>query len=194
MSYFHDLSKAQKEAYEDAHAFFGDKAHEKTYEVLIGAVSSLNCWLEYYVRTNRFSEEVSDFFAEAVNDAILAYSFARVGTWRPSLQSLRSTLENTLFFLYYKDHPVELQLWQQQKHRIGFTDLVAYFKGHPLLAGFNHQTDTGIVRLEDAYSSLSKAVHGSVSYFRMVNMAPLQELPSTHVTDVVELSRFRTTM
>lgn len=91
---------------------------------------------------------------------------------------MRSTLENTLYFLYYKDHPVELQLWQQQRHRLGFTDLIAYFKGHPLLAEFNHQSETGIVALEDAYASLSKAVHGSVSYFRMVSKAPLQELPS----------------
>lgn len=194
MSYFQTLSQSQKNAYEDAHAFFGEKVHEKTYEELIGAVSSLNCWLEYYVRTDRFPQEVSDFFAEAVNDAILAYSFARVGTWRPALQSLRSTLENTLHFLYYKDHPVELQLWQQQRHRIGFTDLVAYFKAHPLLAGFNHQSDTGIVALEDAYASLSKAVHGSVSYFRMVSKAPLQELPSIHVADAVELSRFKSTV
>jgi hypothetical protein len=194
MSYLQTLSQSQKQAYEEAHRFFGDQTHEKTYEELISAVSSLNCWLEYYVRTNRFAEEVSDFFAEAVNDAILAYSFARVGTWRPALQSLRSTLENTLHFLYYKDHPVELQLWQQQRHRLGFTELISYFKGHPLLAGFNHQSETGIVQLEDAYASLSKAVHGSVSYFRMVSKAPLQELPSIHVADPVELLRFRSTL
>lgn len=191
MSYLRDLSRSQKNAFLNAFEFFSDGAHQKTYEDLIASISSLQSWLEYYVTTANFESKVIDFFSEAVNDAILAYSFARVGTWRPALQSLRSTLENSLYFLYYKDHPIELLLWEKQKHRLGFTDLNLYFKGHPLLCGHNHQIETGIDAIEKSYAELSKAVHGSVAYFRMVGKSSFEYLPSIHVKDAVELSRFR---
>lgn len=194
MSYFQSLSASQKAAYLKAHSFFSDPAFEKTYEDLMKSVASLQSWLEYYVNTNRFDAKVSAFFTEAVNDAILAYSFARVGTWRPALQNLRSTLENSLCFLYYKDHPVELMLWARQKHRVGFSDLSQYFKAHPLLCDYSHQSETGIDTLDKCYSGLSKAVHGSVDYFRMVKNSPLERLPSIHVKDAIELSRFKTTL
>jgi hypothetical protein len=178
----------------EAHSFFSDKAYVQSYLDLITCVASLQSWLEYYVRTNRFDAAVSAFFAEAVNDAILAYSFARVGTWRPALQSLRSTLENSLYFLYYKDHPVELLLWSKQNHRMGFTELSHYLKSHPLLSGYNHQTEIGIGTLDRCYADLSKAVHGSVDHFRMVVKTPFEELPSIHALNAIELARFRKTL
>ena len=193
MTYFQDLSKAQRDSFLAAHDYFSDAAHEPVYEQLIELVASLQGWLEYYVKTDRFPENVGNFFAEAVNDAILAYYFARVGTWRPAYQSLRSTLENSLYFLYYKDHPVELKLWEAQQHRMGFTALHGYLKGHPDLAVFNLQI-TGLEAIDASYASLSRAVHGSVEYFRMVSKAPNQELPSIHVHSPIELSHFKTAL
>lgn len=192
MGYFSDLSDSQRHAYLDAHAFFSDSGSEKSFTGIISSIASLQSWLEYFVSA-RFNASVSAFFTEAVNDAILSYSFARVGTWRPALQSLRSTLENCLFFLYYKDHSVELALWSRQKHRIGFTELCHYLRAHPDLSDRNHQSETGIEHLEKAYSQLSQAVHGSVDHFRMVvKTSSSHELPAIHVKSPVELSRYRT--
>lgn len=191
MSYFEELSAAQKDAFLDAHAFFSDTASERIFAKIIPSISSLQSWLEYYVLTDRFGQLVSDFFSEAVNDAILSYSFARVGTWRPALQSLRSTIENVLFFLYYKDHPIELALWHKQKHRIGFTHLCQYLRAHPFLSERDHQSETGIDDVEKAYARLSQAVHGSVEHFRMVKKSGTGKLPSVHVKSVPELSRYR---
>lgn len=190
MTYFDEISNAQKKAFLEAHTFFSNAQTEQHFVKAIPQISSLQCWLEYFVMTDRFRESVAGFFSEAVNDAILSYMFARVGTWRPALQSLRSALENTLFFLYYKDHQIELSLWANQKHRIGFSELCQYFRSHPNLVGLDHQSETGVGQLEIAYSKLSKAVHGSVESFRMVAKSPADQLPAVHVHSPVELSRY----
>jgi hypothetical protein len=192
MSLFSDFSNTQISAFTEAHGFFSDSASEKQFNSIFSSIASLQAWLEYFVDTNRFSEKTQMFFFEAVNDAILSCYFARVGTWRPAIQSLRSTLENCLQFLYYKDHLVELKLWENQKHKIGFQRLEEYLKQHPILAGHDHQSETGLVQIEQSYSLLSKAVHGSVDGFRMVSKSPGKQLPSIHVNSMVELSRYRT--
>ena len=55
-------------------------------------------------------KDSADFFLEAHNDAVVSHVSASFGSWRSSLQSLRSIIENSLCSIYYNDHPVELQL------------------------------------------------------------------------------------
>lgn len=184
------LAASQKDAFLEAHTFFSNPTHDKHFNDMVQSLASLQSWLEYFIVPTSFGSDVRNFFVEAVNDSIIAYSQARVGTWRPALQCLRSTLENALVFLYYKDHPVELQLWTQQQHRMGFAELCTYLKAHPLLLKFDHQSETGIVVLGEIYSELSRAVHGSVTFMRMTAKAPKEELPSMHIHSPAELSRF----
>ncbi len=125
---------------------------------------SLNAW-----RTDLLNSEVSAgsmaFFLEAQNDGLLSHVLARLGCWRSSLKSLRSCIENVYQCLYYKDHPVELELWHTGKHRLGFSELHSYLLKHPKISGVP-STLAGIDLLQQEYATLSRAVHGAAP-FRM---------------------------
>ena len=116
------------------------------------------------------SAESLGFFLEAQNDALVSHVFARCGSWRSALKSLRSSVENICFCLYYMDHPVELQLWESGKHKPGFTATKDYLLSHPRLANLDIAI-TGLQTVADEYSTLSRAVHASAKSFRMTDDA-----------------------
>jgi hypothetical protein len=107
------------------------------------------------------------FFLEAQNDAITSHVLAAYGGWRSSLKALRSCIENVCFAMYYKDHPVELQLWDRGKHRLAYSELAAYFEVHPAFDGIGSASP--LAQLGHEYSTLSRAVHGTGKTFRMSN-------------------------
>ena len=106
------------------------------------------------------------FFLEAQNDALTSHVLARAGVWRSALKALRSCIENVMFSMYYKDHPVELQLWHDGSHKLNYSELAAYFAAHPAFVGVPPQR-SGLDRLTAEFSTLSRAVHGSAKSFRM---------------------------
>lgn len=68
--------------------------------------------------------------------------------------------------LYFRDHPVELELWKADQFRIGFAELKRYFESHPRI-GQKDAELAGLNVLGKQYRILSKAVHGSGIEFRM---------------------------
>lgn len=126
---------------------------------------SLNKWRSPFL-SSRVSEESMYFFIEALNDGLYSHVLASLGAWRVSLKTLRSCIENTLNCLYYKDHPVELALWKEGKHRTNPSELFTYLRYHPIVSRVNN-IDRYIGQLESEYSVLSRAVHGSGETFRM---------------------------
>jgi hypothetical protein len=128
-------------------------------------VATLNAWRTLLL-DNDVKNESIQFFLEAQNDALTAHVFANMGAWRSSLKALRSCIENVFFCLYYKDHPVELTLWKQGKHKLGFSELHKYIESHPDFSGKSANV-SGLEIIKAEYSTLSKAVHGSSGLFRM---------------------------
>lgn len=115
-----------------------------------------------------FSPASAAFFLEAHNDALSSHVNASIGAWRSSLQNLRSSLENTLAAFYFKDHPIELKLWEQGSFRPAFSDLHKYMREHPVLHGVPLEL-SGLDLFKSEYGTLSKAVHGSAINFRMTD-------------------------
>ncbi len=113
-----------------------------------------------------FTPEVAAFFVEAQNDALTSHVLASFGAWRPALNTLRSCIEDVFGTFYFKDHPVELQLWSKGKFRLGFSSTLKYFQEHPALTSVGAWLD-GLEILKEEYATLSKAVHGSAKSFRM---------------------------
>jgi hypothetical protein len=139
--------------------------HEDIFVESYQFLTSINVWRELIIK-NRVAESAYAFFVEAHNDAVSSHAFARMGSWRAALKSLRSCIENVLFCEYYKDHPVELRLWDQGKHKISFSETMNYFDSHPDISDL--PTDfTDLPRLQREYGTLSRAVHGSAPSFRM---------------------------
>jgi hypothetical protein len=126
---------------------------------------SLQAWRSELLE-NTISAESLSFFLEAQNDALTSHVLASFGAWRSSLKSLRSCIENILFCIYYKDHPVELELWHSGQHKLTFTAVEKYLAAHPALDGISPSV-SGITLLSGEYSTLSKAVHASAKGFRM---------------------------
>lgn len=127
-------------------------------------IISLQAWRIYLEPA--ISADSLAFFAEAQNDALSSHVFGRLGSWRVALKCLRSCAENVLFCLYYKDHPIELELWASHKHRLSFADTITYFRKHPLTSSMPDAV-TGLATLQKEYTILSAAVHASASKFRM---------------------------
>ncbi len=128
-------------------------------------LTSLHAWRTYVIEP-MVPTDAAKFFIEAQNDSLSSHVFARCGSWRASLKSLRSCIENVFFCQYYKDHPIELRLWANGKHRMAFAECLLYFRQHPDLQGFERNL-AGLDRLEREYAVLSRAVHGSAPSFRM---------------------------
>lgn len=147
---------------------------------------TLNSWAEYLLQ-GTFEPNVMEFFIEAQNDALIAHLLARQGMWRPSLQSLRSCIENVLVGHYYCDHSVELKQWEQGEHRIGFTALGTYFTGHPNFQRCRNPNLSSIEILKREYAVLSKAVHGSSKAFRM---GDVNKIPNVYLPDNVLLAKW----
>jgi hypothetical protein len=125
---------------------------------------SLNLWRELLL-ANKLAPESLAFFLEAQNDALVSHVFASQGAWRASLQSLRAFLENVIYCLFFKDHPVENELWAMGRYKPSFTETKEYLSRHPHFLGLSPQV-SGIEVLGNEYATLSKAVHGGRS-FRM---------------------------
>jgi hypothetical protein len=90
---------------------------------------SLHAWRAFLEK--RISESSLAFFLEAQNDGLTSHVFANLGSWRSALKALRSCIENVMFCLYYKDHPVELILWEKGLHRPQISDFITYLERHP---------------------------------------------------------------
>lgn len=128
-------------------------------------LTSLQAWRAGIIEPH-LSSGSAGFFAEAQNDALIAHVQASLGSWRVALKSLRSCLENVLLGLYYKDHPVELKLWEAGRFRLGVSEAIQYFQSHPLVHGLP-ESITGLGIIHQEYGKLSKAVHASSVDFRM---------------------------
>lgn len=151
-------------------------------------ISSLESW-RAYILESKLSNAALNFFIECQNDALVSHSLAKIGSWRPALQSLRSAIENTLYCLYYKDHPVEYELWEMGKHQTPVSEYVNYISKHPAFI----QTDeniSGLALLRREYSNLSKAVHSSSINIRMTHMN--QHFPAIMLPDLPKLNRWLT--
>jgi len=116
----------------------------------------------------RFEADSAAFFQEAHNDALVSHVSASYGAWRSALKSLRSLIQNALASLYYADHPIELANWVRGRGRIGFSELMKYFRAHPRVDNVE-ESISGLARIESEYATLSKAVHASAKDFRMTD-------------------------
>lgn len=103
--------------------------------------------------------------------------------------SLRSCVENTCYCMFYKDHAVELRLWETGKHRPGFSETLTYLKNHPDVAPFANNIVSGIASVEAEYSTLSRAVHASAKGFRM---SVADQQATLWRPDAISLSQWKT--
>ncbi len=126
-------------------------------------IVSLQAWRGFL--EPRISEGSLSFFLESQNDALTSHVFANLGSWRSALKSLRSCIENVMFCLYYKDHPVEVTVWEAGQHKPPIAEFVSYLERHP--QRIKDPTVDPLPHLMSEYATLSKAVHGSAKNFRM---------------------------
>lgn len=147
---------------------------EETYLTSYLRIASLNAWRSLLIGAT-YPDGPRAFFTEAQNDAISSHVFARLGSWRAALKFLRSCIENTFYCEYYKDHLIEYRLWESGKHRIGFSEMLTYFRQHPDILNLRGDL-SGLDRLGKEYATLSRAVHGSAVGFRMTDETGLTNI------------------
>lgn len=179
-----DLSLAHKAFESDQrtnseNAYNSLATYEKEFLESYSSISPLQAW-NAYILSGSTHPEVFKIYVEAQNDALISHLLARQGLWRPSLQSLRSCLENILVFHYYIDHPVEFEMWGQGKHKIGFSELLNYYQHHPKFNDKLLDDLTGLPGLKSEYAKLSMAVHGSSASFMMGRP---EIIPNVYIAD-----------
>jgi hypothetical protein len=177
-----DLKASFLEAFEDL------EDNEGKFLSSYKRLASLEAWRAYLLEPE-IDKHSLEFFIEAQNDALLSHTFARIGSWRAALKSLRSVFEDIMFCLYYKDHPVEYKLWEKGKGQLPISDYIKYFERHPAFDNVPVKV-TGVSILKKEYSTLSKAVHGSSKLFRMT-LEPYT-FPSLMVPETAKLNQWLT--
>jgi hypothetical protein len=128
-------------------------------------IVSLQAWRSFL--ETRISDGGLAFFLEAQNDALTSHVFANLGSWRSALKALRGCIDNILYCVYYKDHPIELRLWHEGKHKLTFAEHFTYLDNHPDRIPVPQIDAMPVLRAE--YATLSKAVHASAKSFRMTD-------------------------
>jgi hypothetical protein len=98
------------------------QAHREHFLESYRRMTSLQAWRSELLE-NAISSDSLAFFLEAQNDALISHVLASFGEWRSSLKALRSCIENVMFAMYYKDHPVELQLWMDGRHHLNYSEM-----------------------------------------------------------------------
>ncbi len=148
------------------------KSHDAVFSRSYKRLVSLQAWRADLLESVVAGDALA-FFIEAQNDGLAAHALASLGSWRASLQSLRGCIENVLCCLYYMDHPVELQLWEEGDQRLAFSELFSYFELHPKTrakkpkrSGLSPRV-AAVPTLQDEYRTLSRSVHASQDCFRM---------------------------
>src|SRR3546814_12665705 len=71
------------------------------------------------------------FVKEAHNDLLTCHVSASLGSWRSALQCIRGSIENSLSAFYYMDHSIELEKWNIDIQRLGFSAMQGYFGNLP---------------------------------------------------------------
>jgi hypothetical protein len=158
--HFEDLWKSQYD-----NAIQQLEKYKDDYLLSYTRLVSLQAW-RCELLEGKITQGAKEFYIEAQNDAILSHILARIGCWRSALQSLRSTIENVYQTIYYKDHPIELMLWENDGHRLSRMELQKYIETHPSTRNLNPNS-TGIAILDKQYKTLNNAVHASAKSFRM---------------------------
>lgn len=158
--------------------FKGDEKLTESY----ARVAAINA-LKFDVVEPHFPKGAAHFFFEAHNDALLSHVNASFGSWRPALQALRSFMESTMAAIYYLDHPVEFEKWRNGDFQISPKDMRAYIAEHPKLAKLAKELDLKAA-LDKEYGTLSKAVHGSSSLFRMTTADGKTNIANPNAADL----------
>jgi len=160
---FENFSKSWKKELNDG--ILGLEKKKKNLQESYRRLTSLQAWRTTIIEQS-VSSEVLGFFLEAQNDSLISHVQASCGSWRVSLKSLRSLIENILYTLYYMDHPIELRLWSEGRHKLGFKELVSYLERHPDYQDIRPNLN-GIEIIKSEYAVLSRVVHASSRGFRM---------------------------
>lgn len=158
--------------------FRGDEKLAESY----ARIAAINA-LKIDVVVPNFPAGAAHFFFEAHNDALLSHVNASFGSWRPALQALRSFMENTMAAIYYRDHSVEFEKWKAGDFQISPKEMRTYIAEHPKLAGLVKELNMKAA-LDNEYSTLSKAVHGSSSLFRMTTADGMTNIANTSAADL----------
>jgi hypothetical protein len=125
-----------------------------------------------------------EFLSEIRSDCIETLITIPLALKRSSYLSVRSAIEHTLLYIYYKDHPIELKLLRESaENRYTVTEIFKYLLKHPLYK--DHQKLVDQVRTQ--YSSRSELVHaGSFHTFQQYKTISQVVMSDTEFEDAVK--------
>lgn len=120
-----------------------------------------------YVITKTDSTRI-DFLYELRSDSIQLLTFLSLGFKKATALAIRSCIEDVIRHIYYKDHPIELELLNETGNtQISVTNTFQYLNTHPV---FKKYKKFIIIHnfLTNEYSNTSRFIHGSsVKHFQL---------------------------
>ncbi len=149
---------------------------------LTGVVDSGNRLIEavdlLLSATSRPHDEVLKPAVEEVFvDLHVAATLAMGGQYKSAGVILRTTIETSLFVLYFLDHPIEARMWANQGSDMSFrVTLETMTKAHYIAAASGVEPDDALLRLAKetlsaTYRSLSERVHGKHAFLNVTGDA-----------------------
>ena len=176
----HSYSLFENDWLEQLRNKMNDEEKADAFENSYVRIASIQSWKS--IIETIYSSTCVVYIVEAQNDLLSSLILARLGSWRVSLKSLRSSMENTAKFIYYKDHPVEQKQSEDGTYRFSFSQFLKYIEAYPY-----EKQPPNVIKVVDnlcrEYSVLSKAVHASNARFQMSSHGPLPQMWVTSISD-----------
>jgi hypothetical protein len=146
-------------------------------EVSLKGILSIKIWNNNLKQSTFVSDGPTIYLEEIIANYNQAVALGPLGFKVPLYAMLRRSLENTLSFLYYNDHPVEFYLSKRDDYkRLKLHDYKNFIKNYPFemkcddidVSKINVLVDKLLVLFTSTYKDLSNYVHATnENYFEL---------------------------
>jgi len=163
-------------------------AEQVLFERLVNANGLLGVWVRQ-LASHDHRLAARPFLFELQAAARDATTLASLGLYRAACSSIRVITECALYYVYFRDHPVELMtLLYNDKYYLSKNDLVEYVKIHIPDFIIREQSVGLTSELNSWYKHISSLVHGQIpGVFPIAPDLNHQKVESEPLTELVSL-------
>lgn len=163
------LAEAKKDIplyFKDFQNFWDSTTKHFTDEDLTDCYANTLIFKNWTISLNHIDVKSLDCLLKEIHEDINASFFhAYFGHYRSAHMHLRSVIELSLQLIYFHQHEVEYEQWQNAEFRIKHEDLMNYLKKHPAL---NSKTGKNLIEnINTNWKHFSKHIHAEApNYFQ----------------------------
>lgn len=154
-----------------------DPAHKARLEAILASGITVVEVLHSIVKEEErhFGDLLNTVVDEVFIDLHIALTLAMSEQIKPACVLLRVFLEESIYILYFLDHPIECQLWANHSEDMSFGAVLSsfekpsYFSIASRRSIDEEQIETSVRQLRESYRALSERVHGKFAFLQSLS-------------------------